>query len=556
MTDPKLIVNNLSVRSKSTGTEILKNLCFELPEGQITGIVGESGSGKSVTALSIMGLLPNALEIEKGELIYFNRQKPEGQNILQKGEREKLRGQKIAMIFQEPMTSLNPSMLCGLQLEETLKIHSSLNKNERKDKIHNLLRKVKLLNPGKIYHSYPHQLSGGQRQRIMIAMALSNNPDILIADEPTTALDVTVQKEIILLLKDLREEYNLTVIFISHDLRLLSEIAHHLIVMRFGKVVEKGNVEDILQNPKENYTKALLACQPKPGDRVRNLLTVEDFESDIKPEIHFREKKIYTEILFSVTNLNLFYRATSWSKNKDFQALKNIGFRVFKGETLGIVGESGSGKTSLGKTMLGLISSGQGDILFKGRNLQKMTKKEKRRIRKDIQVVFQDPYSSLNPLYKVKQILMEARSIHFPREKKSESLVYIKQLIIQTGLKKEDLDKYPHEFSGGQRQRISIARALAVEPEFIILDESVSALDVSIQAQVLNLLNKLKREYSLTYLFISHDLAVVNFMSDRIIVMKDGEIAESGDSDDIYSNPKSEYTKTLIDSIPGKKYWN
>ena len=556
MTDPKLIVKNLSVRSKSTGTEILKNLCFELPEGQITGIVGESGSGKSVTALSIMGLLPNALEIEKGELIYFNRQKPEGQNILQKGEREKLRGQKIAMIFQEPMTSLNPSMLCGLQLEETLKIHSSLNKNERKDKIHDLLRKVKLLNPEKIYHSYPHQLSGGQRQRIMIAMALSNNPDILIADEPTTALDVTVQKEIILLLKDLREEYNLTVIFISHDLRLLSEIAHHLIVMRFGKVVEKGNVEDILQNPKENYTKALLACQPKPGDRVRNLLTVEDFESDIKPEIHFREKKIYTEILFSVTNLNLFYRATSWSKNKDFQALKNIGFRVFNGETLGIVGESGSGKTSLGKTMLGLISSGQGDILFKGRNLQKMTKKEKRRIRKDIQVVFQDPYSSLNPLYKVKQILMEARSIHFPREKKSESLVYIKQLIIQTGLKKEDLDKYPHEFSGGQRQRISIARALAVEPEFIILDESVSALDVSIQAQVLNLLNKLKREYSLTYLFISHDLAVVNFMSDRIIVMKDGEIAESGDSDDIYSNPKSEYTKTLIDSIPGKKYWN
>ena len=556
MTDPKLIVNNLSVRSKSTGTEILKNLCFELPKGQITGIVGESGSGKSVTALSIMGLLPNALEIEKGELIYFNRQKPEGQNILQKGEREKLRGQKIAMIFQEPMTSLNPSMLCGLQLEETLKIHSSLNKNERKDKIHDLLRKVKLLNPEKIYHSYPHQLSGGQRQRIMIAMALSNNPDILIADEPTTALDVTVQKEIILLLKDLREEYNLTVIFISHDLRLLSEIAHHLIVMRFGKVVEKGNVEDILQNPKENYTKALLACQPKPGDRVRNLLTVEDFESDIKPEIHFREKKIYTEILFSVTNLNLFYRATSWSKNKDFQALKNIGFRVFKGETLGIVGESGSGKTSLGKTMLGLISSGQGDILFKGRNLQKMTKKEKRRIRKDIQVVFQDPYSSLNPLYKVKQILMEARSIHFPREKKSESLVYIKQLIIQTGLKKEDLDKYPHEFSGGQRQRISIARALAVEPEFIILDESVSALDVSIQAQVLNLLNKLKREYSLTYLFISHDLAVVNFMSDRIIVMKDGEIAESGDSDDIYSNPKSEYTKTLIDSSPGKKYWN
>lgn len=550
MSDYLLHIEKLFVEVEKGKKEILSGINLKLRRGSVTGIVGESGSGKSVTALSLLGLLPPALKINSGN-IFWNPSDSEPLNMREPGIREGLRGKKIAMIFQEPMTSLNPSMRCGRQMEESLILHSSLNKKERKEKIYRLLKKVKLDDPGKIYQSYPHQISGGQRQRVMIAMSLANDPELLLADEPTTALDVTVQKEIIQLLADLQREYKLTVMFITHDLRLLGEIARDIIVMRKGQIVEKGSKADIFNKPQHAYTRALLSCQPSLEKRPERLLTVEDFENSEPESLSERKIQIFDQPLLSIQNLNLHYSSIYGKKNKSFQALKNIDLHVYKGETLGLAGESGCGKTSLGKSILGLVQTGSGDILYQGQNLPVLTKKELKKLRKNIQVVFQDPYSSLNPVFKVGKVLNEARKIHFPREVQSDRQHFIKDLIQKTGLQISDLEKYPHEFSGGQRQRIGIARALAVEPEFLILDESVSALDVSVQARILNLLNKLKEEFRLTYLFISHDLAVVKYMSDRIIIMKDGEIIESGNPDQVYKNPETEYTRTLISSIPG-----
>lgn len=551
MNDSLLEIRDLVLQNNRTGKVIISGISLSLKKGRVTGIVGESGSGKSITALAILGLLPAPLKIRSGTILLSGTSEPGAIDLISPGTQKNARGKKITMIFQEPMTSLNPSMLCGKQLDESLKYHSKLNRRERKKKILEWLSNVKLADPQAVYNSYPHQLSGGQRQRVMIAMALAPGPELLIADEPTTALDVTVQKEIIQLLKELQVEFDLTVMFITHDLRILSEIAQDIIVMRKGEIIEYGKVQNILHNAHEPYTKALLACQPDLNSRPEKLLTVQDFENGNIRQYPDRKKVISEVPVLTINNLDLHYQSALWGRNKPHHALKNISLQVFKGETLGLVGESGCGKTSLGKTILGLIRSASGDILYHEVNLQKLTKQQRRKLSKNIQVVFQDPYSSLNPLFKVRTMLLEARKIHFPSEIREKSIHFIENLVEKIGLGKEALDKYPHEFSGGQRQRIGIARALAVEPEFLILDEAVSALDVSVQAQILNLLNVLKTEFELSYLFISHDLAVVRYMSDRVVVMKDGEIIESGDPDELYRDPQTDFTKKLISAIPG-----
>ena len=554
MIDYILEIKGLRLDLSSTSQSILKGIDLKLRRGKLTGIVGESGSGKTMTALSIMGLLSKDFNTVKGEIL-FHKESSSGISLLNKDVIKKVRGREIAMIFQEPMTSLNPAMTCGAQINEFIKAHLPDKKNERKKKTLQYLEKVKLPDPKKAYSSYPHQLSGGQLQRVMIAMALSVNPCLLIADEPTTALDVTVQKEILLLLKELQKEFKLSIMFITHDLRILNEIADDIIVMKEGNVIEKGSRDQIFSNSKMPYTQGLIACQPSLDKRPARLLTIEDFEKGITNTKNEETpiKRKYPELLLNIINLNLFYKSSDIiGKNKGFQALKNLDLKVFHGETLGLVGESGCGKTSLGKTILGLIKAQSGDIIYKSKNLSDLKNKEFRKFRKNIQVVFQDPYSSLNPRIKIKTILLEARKLHFRKEKHSESLKIIQNLMIDTGLEISDLEKFPHEFSGGQRQRIGIARALAPEPEFLVLDEAVSALDVSIQAQILNLLNDLKKQYNLSYIFISHDLSVVKYMSDRIIIMRNGEIEEEGDPEKIYLNPESQYTRILIDSIPGK----
>ncbi len=553
MTEPILEISNLVLEVIPSSQRILKGINLRLKKAKLTGIVGESGSGKTMTALSIMGLLPNKLKISSGEII-FHRDNQSSFSLLNQNDIRRVRGKEISMIFQEPMSSLNPSMTCGTQIEEVLRIHSSLERKIRKEKVLHLLEKVKLPDPEKASISYPHQLSGGQLQRIMISMALAVKPALLIADEPTTALDVTVQKEILLLLKDLQKEYALSILFITHDLRILKEIADDIIVMKEGEIIENGESNRIFNNPEKPYTKGLIACQPSLEKRPEKLLTVNDFEQGnlSHPKEKARIDYSTSEIILQIKNLNLSYlSADIYGRKKFFTALKNIDLKVFQGETLGLVGESGCGKTSLGKTILGLVKAQSGDIWYKNNNLPELTDKEFRKFRKNIQVVFQDPYSSLNPRIKIKTMLFEARKLHFSKEKYSESLIQIQQLILNTGLNIDSLEKYPHEFSGGQRQRLGIARALATEPEFLVLDEAVSALDVSIQAQILNLLNDLKEKYKLSYIFISHDLSVVKHMSDRIIIMQNGEITEEGDPDKIYKHPKSDYTRTLINSIPG-----
>jgi len=553
MIDPILEIKNLTIEVKSSAQNILQGINLTINKGMLTGIVGESGSGKTMTALSIMGLLPNNIELVAGDILFY-KENLAPISLLDQKHIKKIRGKEIGMIFQEPMSSLNPSMTCGAQIEESLRIHTAFDKKVRAEKVLHLLEKVKLPNPVKASRSYPHQLSGGQLQRIMISMALAVNPALLIADEPTTALDVTVQKEILQLLKELQDEYNLSILFITHDLRILKEIADEIIVMKDGLIIEKGYRENIFQNPKNPYTKGLIACQPSLENRPEKLLTISDFESGNLTPVKEKNPVDYSssEVLLQINKLNLTYSSSDiYGRKNYFPALIDIDLTLYKGETLGLVGESGCGKTSLGKTILGLLKSQSGDIFYKNKNLSGLSAKEFRRFRKNIQVVFQDPYSSLNPRIRIKTMLLEARKLHFPKENYSERLSAIQQLIINTGLKPDSLEKFPHEFSGGQRQRLGIARALATEPEFLVLDEAVSALDVSIQAQILNLLNDLKLKYNLSYIFISHDLSVVKYMSDRIIIMRKGEITEEGKPDEIYKHPKSEYTRLLVDSIPG-----
>jgi len=473
------------------------------------------------------------------------------------------------MIFQEPMTSLNPVFKCGNQIIEAILEHQKISKKSAKKKVISLLKEVKLLNPEKVYQSYPHQLSGGQKQRVMIAMAMSSNPKILIADEPTTALDVSVQKDILSLMKDLQRKHGMSIIFISHDLGVIAEICDSVIVMFEGKVVESGEVNDIFNNPQHSYTKGLLACRPPLNKRLRALPTISDFlKNDEKKSftnfideltISNSERKKKEDLLFQqkpilvVNDLKKYFplkKSLFRKRNKYFHAVDNVSFDVFPNETLGLVGESGCGKTTLGRSILRLTEIDDGKIIFDGCEINKLRKIELRKKRKDLQIIFQDPYSSLNPRISAGESILEPMRIHRIYNNKKVRKEKAIELLEKVGMDSMHFYRYPHEFSGGQRQRICIARALAVQPKFIICDESVSALDVSVQAQVLNLLNDLKKEFGLTYIFISHDLSVVKFMSDRMAVMKNGKIIEIDDADEIYYNPKTEYTKKLIEAIP------
>jgi peptide/nickel transport system ATP-binding protein len=540
--------------------------------------VGESGSGKSVTSLSIMQLIPNPPgKITSGEIIYHTK---DGRKIdlvkTKKDEMRHYRGNEIAMIFQEPMTSLNPVIRCGNQVMEAILLHQKITKKEAKIKVLDLFKEVQLPSPERMFTSYPHQLSGGQKQRVMIAMAMSCNPNILIADEPTTALDVTVQKTILDLMQKLQQQHNMGILFITHDLGVIAELADSVVVMYKGKIVEHGSVLEIFENPKHPYTKSLLACRPPLDRRLKRLPIVSDFmkrgENGEIIELHknvsealqsvsitINERKKQHEELYKRTKLLELQNVKTWfpSKKTFFgkvleytKAVNDVSFDVYEGETLGLVGESGCGKTTLGRTILKLTQAHSGKILYKGTDVLSMKESDFREHRKHLQIIFQDPYSSLNPRITVGNAIMEPMIVHniFKTNKQIRDRVY--DLLLKVGMDEQHFNRYPHEFSGGQRQRICIARALGLNPQFIICDESVSALDVSVQAQVLNLLNELKQEFKFTYIFISHDLSVVKFMSDRMIVMQKGKVEEVGDADELYTNPKSDYTKKLINSIP------
>jgi len=550
-------VEGLSISfGKKETKQVLNDVSFKIPKGKIVALVGESGSGKSITSLAIMGLLPSQNSKITGTILFKDK------SLLELSDKEMmpLRGSEIAMIFQEPMTALNPSIKCGKQVAEVLQLKEKLNYASAKEETISLFEKVKLPNPKAIYNSYPHQISGGQMQRVMIAMAISCKPQLLIADEPTTALDVTVQKEIIDLLKELQNETEMGLLFISHDLALVSEFTDEVIVMYQGKVVETGGIEEVFTNPKKEYTKALLASRPTLNKRLRTLPTIKSLTDDsfIEDEITPQEraskhKNIYSNPpLLEVRNLGKRYykKASTFSKKETIKAVNDVSFSIYEGETVGLVGESGCGKSTLGKTIMQLEKATSGSIFYKGKDLTNLSSQEIRKLRKDIQLIFQDPYSSLNPRATIGAIIIEPMKIYGIGQNKKERKLKALDLLQRVGLDDSYYYRYPHELSGGQRQRVGIARTIALSPKLIICDESVSALDISVQAQVLNLLNQLKEDYQFTYLFISHDLAVVKYMSDQLLVMQSGAIEEQGDADEIYANPKSEYTKRLIDSIP------
>lgn len=558
--------------------QAVKGVSFDLKRGETIGIVGESGSGKSVTSLSIMRLLSKAGRISSGEILFHpNDSSTVDLAKIPENELRKFRGNDIAMIFQEPMTSLNPVIKCGDQVAEALIIHKNFSKKVAREKTIFLFEKVKLPRPEQLYDSYPHQISGGQKQRVMIAMAMSCDPSILIADEPTTALDVTVQATILELMKQLQQEKNMGMLFITHDLGVIAEIADKVVVMYKGRVVENGTVEQIFNNPQHPYTKGLLACRPPLHKRLKKLPTIKDFMNEnadgtfteisqsvneslrnlevSTTEIAAQRKEIYSKNpILKVEQLCTWFpirKGVFGKVNGHVKAVDEISFDVYPGETLGLVGESGCGKTTLGRSIIRLIEPTSGKVIFKGEDFASLSGGHLRRMRKNIQIIFQDPYSSLNPRMTVGNAIIEPMQVHKMHGSDESRQRKVIELLERVNMNASHYNRYPHEFSGGQRQRICIARALALEPEFIICDESVSALDVSIQAQVLNLLNELKRDFNFTYIFISHDLSVVKFMSDRMIVMNKGKIEEMGDPEEIYYHPKSDYTKRLIAAIPG-----
>ncbi|CAN5345738.1 ABC transporter ATP-binding protein [soil metagenome] len=575
-----LEVTNLvtEFRSEDETTKAVNDISFTLSRGETIGIVGESGSGKSVTSLSVMRLIPNPPgKITGGKIIYHSKTKgPIDLVKISEKEMRQIRGNEIAMIFQEPMTSLNPVYTCGDQVMEAILLHQKTTKKAAKERTIALFKEVQLPRPEAIFDSYPHQISGGQKQRVMIAMAMSCQPNILIADEPTTALDVTVQATILDLMLKLQREHDMGIMFITHDVGVIAELADKVVVMYKGKIVEQGSVMDIFSNPRHPYTKGLLACRPPLNKRLRWLPTVADFmqTSDIgemiestqsvaevteklvlsKGEREAEHKILYAkEPILQIKNLKTYFpiKKGMFGKATDFvKAVDDISFDVYPGETLGLVGESGCGKTTLGRAVLRLIEPTAGEVFFNGINVTKLDLKKLRDLRKDIQIIFQDPYSSLNPRITIGQAIMEPMQVHGILENDKARKERVIELLARVNMNESHFYRYPHEFSGGQRQRICIARALALKPKFIICDESVSALDVSVQAQVLNLLNELKREFDFTYIFISHDLSVVKFMSDRMVVMNKGKIEEMGDADEIYNNPQTEYTRNLINAIP------
>ena len=566
MSQPLLSVQNLCIdfNTVDKGVTAVKNISFTVAAGEMVAIVGESGSGKSVTALSVLKLLPSKTSV-KGKLVFLSKGK-DSLDLLEATDKvmTSIRGKDIAMIFQEPMSSLNPLLTCGYQMIEAIQLHEQISSVAAKKRAIDLFKKVNLPFPEAIINRYPHQLSGGQKQRVMIAMAISCNPSLLIADEPTTALDVTVQITILQLIKELQLQMGLGVIFITHDLSMVSEIADSVIVMYQGEIVEQGIASEVLQNPKHPYTKALMACRPSLHPKGERLPVVSDF---LVPQNKSNEKPILldtqsiglfnstpAEIVLQVENLTMhFFEKKSWFKKSvpTIKALDGINLTIKKGEIVGLVGESGCGKTTLVKAILQLIKPSSGKIILNGMNLPDLSKMAMRSIRKDLQIVFQDPYGSLNPRLTIGAAIEEPLKVHGIFKNQEQRKNRVLELLDKVKLQPEHFNRYPHEFSGGQRQRICIARALALNPSFLIFDESVSALDVSVQAQVLNLLNDLRLEFGFTAIFISHDLSVVRYISDRILVMEKGKIIEAGNSDDIWFSPQNEYTKKLISAIPG-----
>ena len=535
---------------------VVHDIDFSLYENEILAIVGESGSGKSVTSKAIMGLLQDKNTHIKGRINF------EETSLLSLSSKEfaKLRGNDIAMIFQEPMSALNPSLTCGFQVAEILLHHKKVSASEVKKEVLQLFEKVKLPRPQDMYTSYPHQISGGQMQRVVIAMAIACKPKLLIADEPTTALDVTVQKEILQLLKDLQKQTGMSMLFISHDLALVCELADRVLVMYKGDIVEKGTVKEIFEAPKKPYTKALLGSRPKLDVRYKVLPTIASIKDNsfIPQSITSQQRakkhqKIYTKTpLLRVENVakSYFSKVGVFGQKQEITAVNGISFDVFEGETLGLVGESGCGKSTLGKVILQLEKATKGSIFYKGKEITSLKSKDLRSLRKDIQLIFQDPYSSLHPRKIIGQAIIEPMEVHGIGSSKKQRKEKAMELLSRVGLEESYFHRYPHQLSGGQRQRVGIARTIAMEPKLVICDESVSALDISVQAQVLNLLNELKEDFGFTYIFISHDLAVVKYMADQLLVMNRGAIEEIGDADEIYANPVKQYTKKLIDSIP------
>lgn len=565
---PLLSIENLSVDfiTEQQTTHAVRNISLEVHRGEILAIVGESGSGKSVTSLSILQLLPKPpAKYSSGKIIFNDDQVQLDLICANSKQIREIRGSKIAMIFQEPMTSLNPVMSCGKQVMEALLVHKKISAAEAKKQTVEWFEKVKLPQPDKIFHRYPHELSGGQKQRVMIAMAMCCQPSLLICDEPTTALDVTVQKTILHLIKELQQQQNMGVIFITHDLGVVAEIANRVAIMYKGEIVEQNTSRNIFDHPQHAYTKALIACRPVFHEKGERLPTVGDFlgnhqqQTTSNQELKIRNPESAISIsqdahsLIRVENLVVQFpgKTNLLGKPKNyFTAVDDVSFEIFKGETLGLVGESGCGKTTLGRTLLRLVEPSSGKILYHQSDITQISKTQLKNLRKDVQLVFQDPYSSLNPRLAIGDAIAEPMKVAGIENNNRERKKKVAELLERVSLSPGMMNRYPHEFSGGQRQRIVIARALSLNPGFLVCDESVSALDVSVQAQVLNLLNDLKKELGLTMLFISHDLSVVRYMCDRIMVMNKGKIIESGPAEEVYHHPQNQYTKQLIEAIP------
>ena len=570
MPQPLLEIKNLRIdfRNDDEWREVVHGIDFEVVAGRTLGIVGESGSGKSVSSLSVMHLLNPKVSRIKADAMLL-----EGLDIKDFNEKQMamVRGKRIAMIFQEPMTSLNPVYRCGYQVSEMIRQHEKVTRKVAHDRVISLFTQVMLPRPEAIYNSYPHELSGGQKQRVMIAMAIACNPQILIADEPTTALDVTVQKEILKLLRKLQQETGMGMVFITHDLGVVSEIADDVAVMHNGEILEYGEVKQVLEHPQHPYTKGLLACRPPVKIRLKKLPIVKEFldgqwaggKEQILKELQItnEERQQHLQKLYARDPILKVEHLQTWYPLKKgifghvydhVKAVDDVSLEVFEGETLGLVGESGCGKTTLGRSILRLQEPTGGKVFFNGVEVTALNAKALRDFRKQAQIVFQDPYSSLNPRIRIGEAIAEPMKVHGIETDRKKCRQIVCNLLEQVGLDAAHYDRYPHEFSGGQRQRICIARALAVNPRLVICDESVSALDVSVQAQVLNLLNRLKEERHLTYIFISHDLSVVRFMSDRVLVMYNGKPVEYNDADILFEHPQNDYTKKLIAALPGK----